>query len=310
MSQKSESPVAVYGALIANLVIAAAKFTAASITRSSAMLSEAIHSFVDTGNEVLLLLGIKKSKKPPDELHPFGHGKELYFWSLVVAVLIFGLGGGMSFYEGIKHINTPSEIRDPFWNYIVIGVAFISENVSLSIALREFLKEKGDNKFFHALLTSKNPTNYTVLLEDAAAVAGLIIAALGIYFSHKLNNPYIDAAASLLIGAVLTLVALFLAFESKQLLIGESAGRFVVQKIKEIANNDPAVKDTSKILTMHIGPDEVLLNMEIEFQSNVLLTELPVVISRLEEKITSIFPEVKQIFIEAGSIKKQKMQAE
>ncbi|HEX2960484.1 MAG TPA: cation diffusion facilitator family transporter [Ignavibacteriales bacterium] len=306
MSQNNESPVAVYGALAANLVIAAAKLIAATVTGSSAMLSEAIHSFVDTGNEVFLLVGIHKSKKPPDELHPFGHGKELYFYSLVVAVLIFGLGGGMSFYEGIKHINSPSEIRDPFWNYVVIAIALVSESISFYIALREFIKEKGKRTFFHALITSKDPTNYTVLLEDAAAIAGLIIAALGIYLGHTLENPYLDAIASLLIGCVLTIVALFLAFESKQLLIGESAEREVVQKIKEITNADPSVSNTDKVLTMHIGPDEILLNMEIQFNKDVLLTELPEVISRLEDKITSCYPEVQQIFIEAGSIKKQK----
>ena len=307
MSKKPESPVAVYGALTANLIIAAAKFAAATITGSSAMISEAIHSFVDSGNEVFLLIGIHKSKKPPDELHPFGYGKELYFYSLVVAILIFGLGGGMSFYEGIKHISSPAEIRDAFWNYIVIAVAFISESISFSIAFREFLKEKGGRKFIHALIASKNPTNYTVLLEDAAAIAGLIIAVVGIYLGHTLNNPYLDAAASLLIGVVLTVVALFLAFESKQLLIGESAERQVIQKIKEITNSDPAVKDTNKILTMHIGPDVVLLNMEIQFNKDVLITELPEVISRLEDKITESYPEIRQIFIEAGSIKKQKL---
>lgn len=306
MSKKPESPVAVYGALIANLVIASAKLAAALFTGSSAMLSEAIHSFVDTGNEIFLLIGIHRSKKPPDELHPFGHGKELYFYSLVVAVLIFGLGGGMSFYEGIKHINEPTEIRNPFWNYIVIAIAFVSESISFSIALREFLKEKGNRSFIHALITSKNPTNYTVLLEDAAAIAGLIIAVTGIYLGHTLRNPYLDAVASLLIGCVLTVVALFLAFESKQLLIGESAESQAVQKIKEITNSDPSVKDTNKILTMHIGPDQVLLNMEIQFKKDVLLTDLPEVISRLENKITSQYPEVQQIFIEAGSIKKQK----
>lgn len=306
MSKKTESPVAVYGALLANLVIALAKFAAAAITGSSAMLSEAIHSVVDTGNEIFLLVGIHKSKKPPDELHPFGHGKEIYFYSLVVAVLIFGIGGGMSFYEGIKHMSSPAEIRDPVWNYIVIAIAFISESISFSIALREFLKEKGNVSFFSALVTSKNPVNYTVLLEDAAAIIGLIIALLGIYLGHALNNPYLDALASLLIGAVLTVVAFFLAFESKQLLIGESAGRQVVKKIKEITNSDPAVQNTDKVLTMHIGPDEVLLNMEIQFNKEVLLADLPEIISRLEDKITSRFPEVHQIFIEAGSIKNQK----
>ncbi|MGE5430326.1 MAG: cation diffusion facilitator family transporter [Syntrophomonadaceae bacterium] len=306
MSKNNGSPIAVYGALAANLVIALAKFTAATITGSSAMLSEAIHSVVDTGNEVFLLIGIHKSKKPPDELHPFGHGKELYFYSLVVAVLIFGIGGGMSFYEGIKHINTPSEIRDATWNYVVIAIALISESISFFIALREFLKEKGNNGFYHALTTSKNPTNYTVLLEDAAAIAGLVIALIGIYLGHALNNPYFDAAASLLIGVVLTIVALFLAFQSKQLLIGESAEPQVIKKIKEITNGDPAVEHTDKVLTMHIGPDEILLNMEIRFNKDVLLTELPEVISRLENKITSCCPEVQQIFIEAGSIKKQK----
>jgi cation diffusion facilitator family transporter len=306
MSEKSESPVAVYGALTANLIIAVSKFIAAYFTRSSAMLSEGIHSVVDTGNEIFLLIGIKKSKRLPDEIHPFGYGKELYFWSFIVAVLIFGIGGGMSFYEGIKHIISPEEMRNPFWNYIVLAVAFISDGISWFIGMKVFFKEKGSEGFFSALKSTKDPTTATVVLEDSADLAGLIIAASGIYLGHVFNNPYFDGAASILIGIVLTAVALFLAFESKELLLGESVKRTDAKVIREIAFKNNSVRKLNKIMTMHIGPDQVLLNMDIEFNPDLSLSEVSSIVESIEKEIKDNFPEITQIFIETGVIKNKK----
>lgn len=300
---KQESPVAVYGAIIANLVIAASKFTAAFFSGSSAMLAEGIHSLVDTCNELFLLLGIHKSKKPADETHPFGHGMELYFWSFIVAVFLFGIGGGMSIYEGITHLLHPNKIEDPTLNYIVLAVAFISESISWIISYREFRKESQDKNLFSAIRASKNPTNYTVVMEDSAALAGLAVAFLGVYFGNKFNNPYFDGGASIIIGLILAAVSLFLARESKGLLLGESAGKQVVKRICEISEKDPAVKSVEGLLTMHFGPDHILLNMNVEFDKKVTLSDLPSVIDRLETKIRNEYPEIDQIFIEVGSIK-------
>src|SRR4051794_33553869 len=185
----AESKTAVYGAIAANVAIAVTKFIVAGITGSSAMLSEGIHSAVDTFNGVLLLVGLKLSQRPATPNHPFGHGKELYFWSLIVAVLIFGLGGGVSFYEGVQHIRHPEPLTDPKWNYIVLGAAVVFEGASFTVALRQFLSAKGDTPFWKALRRSKDPTTYTVLAEDSAALLGLGVAAVGIYASHRLNIP-------------------------------------------------------------------------------------------------------------------------
>ncbi len=210
----AKSKVAIYGAIAANVAIAVTKFVVAGITGSSAMLSEGIHSAVDTFNGVLLLLGLKLSQRPATPEHPFGHGKELYFWSLMVAVLIFGLGGGLSFYEGVQHVRHPEPLRDPMWNYVVLGVAGIFEGSSFAIALRQFLKQAGDTPFWEALHRSKDPTTYTVLAEDAAALVGLVVAAFGIALSQRFDKPELDGAASLAIGLLLAGVAVALVWES------------------------------------------------------------------------------------------------
>lgn len=303
-TKKKESPVAVYGAIIANLVIAAAKFVAAFISGSSAMLSEGIHSLVDTSNELFLLLGIYKSKKPADELHPYGHGMELYFWSFIVAVFLFGIGGGMSIYEGLTHLSHPAEAGNPLVNYIVLAIAFISESISWGIAYKEFRKDNSNGNIVAAIRRSKDPTNYTVLLEDSAALAGLVVAFLGVFLGHYFKDPLIDGIASILIGFILCAVSLFLAYESKALLLGESASKEVVKRICEISEKDPDVKSVQGLLTMHFGPDHILLNMNIEFDKKVNLQDLPSVIDRLEEKIRKEYPEIDQIFIEAGAIKR------
>ncbi len=303
-SESSERPVAVYAAIVSNLIIAISKFAVAFLSHSSAMLSEGIHSVVDTGNELLLLLGVHRSKRPADKLHPFGYGKELYFWSLIVAILIFGLGGGMSMYEGISHLRHPSELRDVTWNYVVLGVAFIAEGTSWAVALRKLLaRRKKGERLWRTMRNSKNPAVYTVLAEDSAALAGIVVAFLGVFLGHTLRNPYLDGVASIVIGVILAAVALFLVLESKDLLLGESADAEIVQDIRRLAEADPAVVQVSRPLTMHFGPDQVLLNLDIEFRSELSAADVTAAVDRLEASIREARPNIKRIFIEAESLK-------
>jgi len=302
-NRKPEHPTVIYGAIAANLGIAATKFVAASFTGSSAMLSEAIHSVVDTGNQLLLLIGVRRSSRPSDEMHPFGHGKELYFWSLMVAVLLFGLGGGMAIYEGITHVLHPTEAVALVWNYVVLAVAFVFEAVSWSIAAKEFARKKKAASYFAAFQASKDPSVYTVLAEDSAALAGLIIAGIGTAASEWFDYPQADGIASILIGVVLASVSLFLLVESKGLLIGESTDRDVVSGVKDIASLDPSVERVNAPLTMHFGPEEVLLIMEIQFRSKIPASEVTQAIDRVESKIRRKYPQIKSIYIEAASLK-------
>ena len=292
----------IYAAMAANFAIAVTKFIAASFTGSSAMLSEGIHSVVDTGNELLLLLGLRLSKKPADDSHPFGYGQELYFWTLIVALFIFAIGGGMSIYEGIDHIQHPEPLTDPRWNYVVLGLAVIFEGYSWNIALQEFLADKQEESFWTAIRASKDPTIFTILFEDTAALVGLLVAFIGVFSGHLFNNVYLDGVASITIGVILCGVAILLAAESKGLLIGEGAKPETVASIREVTNNDPAVDKVIKVLTLHFGPQEILLNLEIEFIDDLETEELAIVIERLEKAIATQHPEIKNIFIEAKSI--------
>jgi cation diffusion facilitator family transporter len=298
-----EKPLAIYGALGANLLIAVTKFIAAGFTGSSAMLSEGIHSVVDTGNEVLLLLGLKKSRKPPDAGHPFGHGKELYFWSLIVAVALFGVGGGMSVYEGITHLQHPHALESLAWSYAVLGAAFVFETVSWIIAVRALLPEIREEGLWQAVRTSKDPSVVTVLFEDSAALAGLVVAFLGVFLGHQLDSPYADGIASIVIGVILAAVALFLVYQSKGLLLGESADPEVVADIHALARSIPAVADVQCPLTMHFGPDEVLLNLAIDFRPDVTAAQITEAIEHLEHDVRERHPEISRIFIEAKSLK-------
>jgi cation diffusion facilitator family transporter len=292
----------IYAAMGANFAIAVTKFIAASITGSSAMLSEGIHSVVDTGNELLLLLGIRLSKKPADDSHPFGYGQELYFWTLIVALFIFAIGGGMSIYEGIDHLRHPEPLSDPFWNYLVLGLAVIFEGYSWSVALQAFLANTNEANFWTAIRASKDPTIFTILFEDTAALMGLWVAFMGVLSGHLLNNVYLDGVASIVIGIILSTVALLLAAKSKGLLIGEGANSETIASIKQIANADPAVEKIIKVLTLHFGPQEILLNLEIEFVEDLATEELAIAVERLETAISSKHSEVQNIFIEAKSI--------
>lgn len=292
----------IYAAMAANFAIAIIKFIAASITGSSAMLSEGIHSVVDTGNELLLLLGIRLSKKPADDSHPFGYGQELYFWTLIVALFIFAIGGGMSIYEGINHVRHPEPLTDPFWNYVVLGLAVVFEGYSWNVALQEFLASKNEESFWTAIRASKDPTIFTILFEDTAALIGLLMAFIGVFSGHLLGNVYLDGVASIIIGIILCGVALLLAAESKGLLIGEGANAETVASIRKITNEDPAVAKVVKVLTLHFGPQEILLNLEIEFNEDLGTGELAIAVERLETSIRNQHLEVKNIFIEAKSI--------
>jgi len=302
MSQQSSSKVAIYAAIAANLAICISKFVAASITGSSAMISEGIHSLVDTGNGLLLLHGIRRSKIAPDAQHPFGHGKELYFWSLIVAILIFSIGGGMSFYEGISHIRHPQPLTDPTWNYIVLALAAVFESVALILALKQFNLTRTEPNFFKAIRASKDPSNFAVIFEDTAALLGLVVAALGVFLGHELNNPYFDGAASLVIGLILSAIAVILAYESKGLLIGEGASPLVVQSLGEIIRAEPTVLSARMPLTMHFGPNEVFLALDVNFQPDLTALEIEQAVVRLEKNIRLTHPDVKRIFIEARAL--------
>ena len=296
-----ESKVAIFAAIAANLAIAITKFIAAFFSGSSAMLSEAIHSLVDTGNGALLLVGVRKSQKPYDDNHPFGHGKELYFWPLIVAILVFSLGGGMSVYEGITHIAHPHR-GDPTLNYVVLGVAFLFESVSAIFAFKAFRKELKGAGVFKTIKRSKDPTTFTVLFEDSAALAGLVVAFLGILLGHILENPYFDGIASIVIGIILASVAVFLAYETKGLLIGEGVDPQTLASVRSIAAQDDAIQKVRKSLTMHFGPHEVLLALDVEFRPELSAKQIGDAINRVEAAIRARHPEIRHIFIEAKAL--------
>ncbi|MDQ0027504.1 cation diffusion facilitator family transporter [Variovorax paradoxus] len=296
----AESKLAIYGAIAANVAIAATKFVVAGITGSSAMLSEGIHSAVDTFNGVLLLVGIRLSQRPPTVEHPFGHGKELYFWSLIVAVLIFGLGGGVSFYEGIQHIRHPEPMQDPTWNYVVLGLAMLFEGASFLVALRQFRAQSRGAPFWRALEQSKDPTTYTVLAEDSAALLGLVVAALGIYFSHRLDMPALDGAASVVIGLLLAGVAVLLISQARGLLIGEGIRPETARAIRSLAMEQPSVSNVGRVLSMYIGPDDVLAIVDVNFKDGTATGDAADAISAIETQVRARFPMIRRLFIEAS----------
>ena len=297
-----ESRKAIYAAMGANIAIAATKFMAAAFTGSSAMISEGIHSLVDTGNGGLLLLGIERSQRPADAAHPFGYGKELYFWTLIVAIMIFAVGGGISAYEGLLHILNPKPVEEPMWNYVVLGLAIVFEGISFYVAFRAFQSAKGEQAFWRAVHTSKDPTTFTVLFEDSAALLGLLVALVGVYLAHEFNNPYFDGAASIVIGAILAAVAVLLAYESKGLLIGEGADAKTLQEIERLAESNRQVERVNRALTMYFGPHTVLLAMDLQFRKDLSGAELEQTVDGLEEAIRKRFPDVQHIFIESDSL--------
>ncbi|HEX4786248.1 MAG TPA: cation diffusion facilitator family transporter [Candidatus Sulfotelmatobacter sp.] len=300
-----ESKKVLYAAIVANLVIAAGKYFAASLTGSSAMLAEAFHSTADSGNELLLLLGMKRSARPPDELHPYGHGKALYFYSLLVAVYIFGVGGGLAIHHGITHLKNPQLADHPGWNYAVLVFAAAFEFYSWLISYRELRSQKDPGEStWDEIIGSKDPTIFTVFLEDSAGLLGAVIAFVGIFFGRVLKNPYLDPAASILIGLLLATVAIFLGRESGALLIGERTNRARIRRVKEIITADSSVERVGDLLTMQLGPNQVLLTVDIQFHRGLDLQQLESAVDRIEKRVREAEPMIQRIFIEAESFKR------
>jgi cation diffusion facilitator family transporter len=289
----------IFAALAGNTLIAITKFVAAFFTGSSAMLSEGIHSLVDTGNQGLLLYGIARAKRPADEDFPFGHGKEIYFWSFIVAILIFALGGGISIYEGIKHIQHPEAIENPLINYVVLGLAMLFEGGAWLFAFREFTRAKGKWGYVEAIKRAKDPSIFVVLFEDTAAMLGLMVAFAGITLTQLTGELWFDGAASIIIGLILVGTAIWLAYETKGLLIGESASRAVVEGIRGMVGAQVLVSHVNEVLTMHMGPDFILVNLSVDFADRATADEVESAIGEMDKSIKQRFPEVKRVFIEA-----------
>jgi cation diffusion facilitator family transporter len=302
MASSNASKKVVFAALAGNALIAVTKFVASAITGSSAMLSEAIHSVVDTGNQALLLLGMRRAAKPADNRHPFGYGMELYFWAFVVAILLFSLGAGVSVYEGIDKLRFPHPVSNPHINFIVLGVAMVFEAAAWAVAFKEFRKQKGARGYLEGVRHSKDPAIFVVLFEDTAAVLGLMTAFIGIALSTYFGNTLYDAAASIVIGTILAITALFLALECKGLLIGEGASGAVIAGVTNIVEAHPGILAVNELLTMHLGPEDILLNISIDFSDELSSGGVEGAISDLERQIKETFPEIKRLFIEAQSV--------
>jgi cation diffusion facilitator family transporter len=285
-------------ALVANAIIAVAKFAAAAITGSSAMLSEGIHSVADSGNQALLLFGNRRSRRAPDRTHPFGYGPELYFWSLIVAMILFGLGGGFSIYEGIAHLGHPEVPTNVVWNYAVLGIAFVVELIALIVAMRELDAAGHEGSFLTRLRASKDPRIFVPIAEDAAALLGVVVAFLGVFLSRMLGLAVFDAASSIVIGLILAGVAVFLATETRALLVGETVEPRVEKVVRRICADDPAVDRLVQLRGVHLGPDDILLTLDVRFRDDGGGTPVAAVIDRLERRLHDAEPRITRIFIE------------
>jgi cation diffusion facilitator family transporter len=284
-------------ALAANLLIAVTKFGAAAFTHSSAMLSEAVHSLVDTSNEVLLLYGKHQAARPADDEHPLGHGREFYFWSFIVSLLIFAIGAGVSTYEGVRHVMNPVEMTDPRVNYVVLGLAAVFEGVSWWFAFREFRRRKGERGYLEAAMQTKDPSTLIVFLEDSAALVGIAIAFAGTYAAQALDDPVYDGVASIAIGLLLGVVAIFLARENKQLLIGEPARDALVESIGRIARDDPAVQDLNGMLTFQVSPMQVIAALSLHFHDGLDSDTIELAVERLEARVRERHPEILMLLV-------------
>ena len=291
----------IYAALAGNAAIAVTKFIAAVFTGSAAMMSEAIHSVVDTGNQILLLFGLRRAAKPANAKHPFGHGLQLYFYTFVVAVLVFGLGATVSIWHGVEKIMHPQAIQDVWVNYLVLGIGIAFEGAVWLVAFRAFNAERGESGIIESIRNSKDPTIFTVLFEDTAALLGLFMALIGIALSQWLNMPMLDGVASVLIGMILTATALFLAYESQSLLTGESADKETRDGILRIALAEPGIDRINQSMTMHFGPHDVLVALSLDFRDSLSAADVEHTVTRMEQKIKAAYPHVTRIFIEAQS---------
>lgn len=301
---QAESKAAIFAAIAGNVGIAVVKFVAAGVTGSSAMMAEAVHSLVDTANGLLLLLGMKRSKRPADQRHPFGYGKELYFWSLVVSMMIFGAGGGVTIYEGILHVLHPEPAKDAIWNYVVLGVAILLESGSFFVAFRQF-RRHNPGSLWKAMKRSKDPSTFTVLFEDTAALVGLVIALVGVTLSEWLHMPVLDGISSLLIGAVLVVTAMLLGRECLGLIVGEGAEPEKLELIRKVVERHAGVVRVRDLLTMYFGPGTLLLTLGVEFSPGLSSERVAQTIDELETAIVNEVPEINRIFIEAEAIKRR-----
>ena len=291
----SESKIAIIAAISANVLIAAMKFVASSVTGSSAMLSEGIHSLVDTGNGLLLLYGINRSKKPPDKTHQFGYGRELYFWSFIVAIIIFAVGGGVSLYEGIIRLQHPVKVVDPFWNYVVLGASFLFEGTSLLFGLAVFRKGRRKPSIIETIRSSKDPSIFMVVLEDSIALIGLTIALIGIALGHWLELDFFDGLASVLIGLLLSSVALLLGYKAKELLIGEAVSPEILNDIRMIVESESGVKEMIGASTIYIGAHNISVALELLFDDSLTMADLRGMTHRIETRIREKYPDVTHI---------------
>jgi cation diffusion facilitator family transporter len=295
----ADSDKAVYAAIAGNVAVAAVKFIAAAVSGSSVMFAEAIHSVVDTGNDSLLVFGRHRSRRPADADHPVGHGQELYFWSFIVAILVFAVGAGFSLYEGISRMIHPGRLEDPRWNYIVLGLAALFEGGSLVVGYRQFRREARGRSWWRLLRESKDPPTFSVVLEDTAALIGIAFAVAGIWLAHHFGNEVFDAAASIAVGCLLTAVSILLIRESKGLLLGEAMSRAATEDIRRIAQNCPGVAGANRPLTLYFGPEFILLALEVEFLPGV---EVATAIDRIEAAIRGKYPKIRRIYIEAEAL--------
>jgi cation diffusion facilitator family transporter len=302
VSGKGESKVAIVAAIVGNLLVAISKFVAAAFTGSSAMISEGIHSLVDTGNGTLVLFGLKRADRPADAGHPFGHGKELYFWTLIVAISIFGIGGGMSIYEGVMSLIEHTHIENPWLNYLVLAIAMVIEGSSFFIAMRQFNAARGDRPAFEFIRASKDPSLFTIVFEDSAAMLGLTVAFLGVLLGHLTGIPYFDGAASVIIGLILAGVAWLLARETKGLLVGEGVEPQVLVAMRELVASDDAIEGVGDIRTMYVGPKELLVNLDVAFRAGVDASGMQASIGRVEAALKAGYPEVGNVYIETTSL--------
>jgi len=297
MAEQPNSRLTLFAALAANLGIAVAKFVAASISGSSAMLTEGFHSVVDSLNQLLLLYGQKRSARPPDARHPFGYGRELYFWSFVVAILIFATGAGLSIYEGVKHIAEPDPIRSPLINYVVLAISLLLEGTSWFIAMREFDAARGDFGWWQAIRRSKDPPSFIVLFEDTAALFGLLVAGAGITLSLIMGDPRWDGVASVVIGCALAGVALALARESKGLLIGEPADPALEAAVRAAVDRRPEVTGVNEIVTIHLGPRNIFVGLSVDFEDRVPAGRIEAMVAEVETELRARWPSIRAIYI-------------
>ncbi|GGY86166.1 cation transporter [Pseudoduganella plicata] len=303
-AQRSGSQKVIYAAIVANLGIAAAKFAVAAITGSAAMVAEGIHSAVDTGNEFLLLLGERQSARPADRHHPFGYGKSLYFWALIVALSVFSLGGGLSIYHGVAALKAPPPLQDPLWNYVVLAAAALFEGYSWNVSRKALntLRKPGVS-LWQAVRASKDASVFTVLIEDSAALLGIVIAATGIALGQLFDNPYFDPIASILIGLLLVGAAFTLARETGGLLVGESIDKEQLAALHALFGRETALDSVGSLRTMQLGPDDVLLAASVQFRRGMRIDEVEHAIARLETAIAAEHPAVKHVYFESSALR-------